>query len=232
MLNGVSAVSPFNGEDDVDLGVNIIISFDFDADPTTVNTSTIQLRNPAGDPVSSVISYDLPTRTAIINPNEPLLLTPNYYTATVTTSVLEVGTGAPVDQAYSWSFTTQSPVFQDTVVLDGLAQPTVVRFAPDGRVFVAEKSGIIKVFDGLDDSNGPDVFADLRPQVHNYWDRGLLGMALHPDFPSSPYVYVHYTYNAPWTVALLPPGRPSTARTTMGRAPTGLDRQSVRTCLD
>jgi hypothetical protein len=37
--------------------------------------------------------------------------------------------------------------FQETVVFSGLTQPTVVRFASDGRVFVAEKRGVIKVFD-------------------------------------------------------------------------------------
>ena len=54
---------------------------------------------------------------------------------------------------------------------------------PDGRIFVAEKSGLIKVFDNLNDPT-PTVFADLRTKVHNFWDRGLLGMALHPSFPT------------------------------------------------
>jgi uncharacterized repeat protein (TIGR01451 family) len=84
--------------------------------------------------------------------------------------------------------------FQDEVVISGLTDPTVVRFAQDGRVFVAEKSGIIKVFPSLGSAT-PTVFADLRTRVHNYWDRGLLGMALHPAFPSQPYVYVLYTYD-------------------------------------
>jgi len=82
--------------------------------------------------------------------------------------------------------------FQESVVLQGLDQPTVVKFSPDGRIFVAEKSGIIKVYDDLADP-APKTFADLRTQVHNFWDRGLLGLALHPDFPTTPYVYVLYT---------------------------------------
>ncbi|HXG76564.1 MAG TPA: PQQ-dependent sugar dehydrogenase, partial [Gaiellaceae bacterium] len=84
--------------------------------------------------------------------------------------------------------------FEESVVLSGLSNPTVVRFARDGRIFVAEKSGLIKVFDSLSDP-GPTTFADLRTQVHNFWDRGLLGMALHPNFPATPYVYVLYTYD-------------------------------------
>jgi glucose/arabinose dehydrogenase len=78
----------------------------------------------------------------------------------------------------------------------GLTQPTAIRFSPDGRVFVAEKSGLIKVFDSITDTT-PTVFADLRTNVHNFWDRGLLGLALDPQFPTKPYVYVLYTYDAP-----------------------------------
>jgi glucose/arabinose dehydrogenase len=85
--------------------------------------------------------------------------------------------------------------FQDSVVLTGLTNPTSVRFAPDGRVFVAEKSGIIKVFPSLSDGTST-IFADLSTEVYNFWDRGLLGLALDPNFPTAPYVYVLYTYDA------------------------------------
>ncbi len=91
--------------------------------------------------------------------------------------------------------TTLPAGYQETVVLSGLVNPTVVRFSTDGRVFVAEKSGLIKVFDGLTDTT-PTVFADLRTNVHNFWDRGLLGLALAPGFPNDPSVYVLYTYDA------------------------------------
>ena len=85
--------------------------------------------------------------------------------------------------------------FQETVVFSGLNQPVAVRFAPDGRIFVAEKSGIIKVFDNLSDTT-PTIFADLSLNVYNGWDRGLLGLAIHPDFPNTPYLYVLYTFDA------------------------------------
>jgi hypothetical protein len=86
--------------------------------------------------------------------------------------------------------------FQQSTVWSGLDAPTAIQFAraPDTRIFVAEKSGIIKVFDNLSDQT-PAIFADLRTVTHNYWDRGLLGIALHPDFPTTPYVYVIYTYD-------------------------------------
>lgn len=86
--------------------------------------------------------------------------------------------------------------FHDYVVFDGLQRPTAVEFSPDGRVFVTEKRGVVKVFDGVEDTT-PTVVADLRTNVYNSWDRGLLGLALHPDFPATPDVFVAYTYDAP-----------------------------------
>ena len=103
-------------------------------------------------------------------------------------SVSVVGTPRPAEAA------TLPAGFQESTVFSGLVNPTVVRFSSDGRVFVAEKRGVIKVFDSLSDTS-PDVFADLNANVHNFWDRGLLGMALAPNFPTDPSVYVLYTYD-------------------------------------
>jgi glucose/arabinose dehydrogenase len=87
------------------------------------------------------------------------------------------------------------PDFAETTVFSGLTNPTAIEFAPDGRIFIAEKSGLIKVFDNLSDSS-PQVFADLRTKVHNFWDRGLLGLALDPNWSTNPTVYVLYTHDA------------------------------------
>ena len=92
------------------------------------------------------------------------------------------------------SAATYPPGFSEQVVFSGLSNPTAVRFASDGRVFVAEKNGRIKVFDSLTDTT-PTLFADLNVNVYNFWDRGLLGLALDPNFPTDPWVYVLYTYD-------------------------------------
>ncbi|HET8954393.1 MAG TPA: PQQ-dependent sugar dehydrogenase [Solirubrobacterales bacterium] len=94
------------------------------------------------------------------------------------------------------------PGFQDEVVFSGLEQPVNFRFAPDGRVFVAEKPGRIKVFDSVNDTT-PTLFADLRGDVYDNGDRGLLGLALDPKFDEGrPYVYALYTWDhvlgEPW----------------------------------
>jgi PKD repeat protein len=99
-------------------------------------------------------------------------------------------------QAMTGATTTLPEGFQESVPISGLTFPTAFRFASDGSVFAAEKSGVIKVFDSLDDTT-PTTFADLSTEVDDYWDRGLLGLALDPNFPTTPYVYVLYTYDAP-----------------------------------
>src|SRR5262249_47004239 len=89
------------------------------------------------------------------------------------------------------------PSFDVATVLSGLALPTAVRFTTDGRVFVAEKGGRIKVYDSLDDPT-PTVFDGLLTNVQNYWDRGLLGMALDPALAAGSntgYLYVLYSYD-------------------------------------
>lgn len=90
--------------------------------------------------------------------------------------------------------TLATPGFVETTVFSGLNNPTVVRFASDGRVFVAEKGGRIWVYEGLNDAT-PTLFMDLQSQVQDFWDRGLLGMTLDPAFPAKPYVYVLYAYD-------------------------------------
>ncbi len=88
------------------------------------------------------------------------------------------------------------PGFQQNRAIGGLERPTNIEIAADGRVFVAEKSGIVKTYTSLSDSSAT-TFADLRTQVHNYSNRGLLGLAVDPGFPAKPYVYVYYTLDAP-----------------------------------
>jgi glucose/arabinose dehydrogenase len=84
--------------------------------------------------------------------------------------------------------------FHDSIVLSEIPEPTIMRFSPDGRVFVATKSGQILVYDDLNDTS-PEVFADLRTEVYDNGDRGLLGLALDPDFEGDHYVYALYTYD-------------------------------------
>jgi glucose/arabinose dehydrogenase len=104
-----------------------------------------------------------------------------------------VATGASTEKAAD-AATVLAPGFSTSTVFTGLTLPTAFQFAPDGRVFVAEKAGVVKVFDNVNDTT-PTVFADLSTEVYNYTDRGLLSLTVDPQWPTRPYVYVLYAYD-------------------------------------
>jgi glucose/arabinose dehydrogenase len=89
---------------------------------------------------------------------------------------------------------TLPPGFQRSDPIVGRSLPSAIQFAHDGRVFVAEKGGRIWAYANLLDAT-PEQVADLRTNVHDFWDRGLLGFALDPRFPEVPFAYVQYTFN-------------------------------------
>ena len=91
---------------------------------------------------------------------------------------------------------TLPPGFEQTTAISGLNEPTDVEVAPGGRVFVTEKSGYIRTYDSLSDPTA-HTFADLRTKVHNFSSRGLQALAVDPDYPAEPYIYVHYVLDAP-----------------------------------
>ncbi len=83
--------------------------------------------------------------------------------------------------------------FDESVFAAGLAQPTAMAVAPDGRVFVAEKTGALRVV-----QNGtvlPTPFVSLN--VNAASERGLIGVALDPNFATNNFVYVYYTTTTP-----------------------------------
>jgi glucose/arabinose dehydrogenase/photosystem II stability/assembly factor-like uncharacterized protein len=95
------------------------------------------------------------------------------------------------------------PGFINEPVVTGLSQPTAIDWAPGGRMFIAHQDGRVKVFE-----NGqllPTDFVDISAQVNNNWNRGMLGIAVHPSFPVTPYVYLLFTHDPPGL-----PGAPST----------------------
>lgn len=77
-----------------------------------------------------------------------------------------------------------------TTYAHGLEIPWAIAFAPDGRVFVTERPGRVRVI--REGRLNPDPVARL-PAAHA-GEGGLLGLALDPDFPRRPFLYVYYTY--------------------------------------
>ncbi len=81
--------------------------------------------------------------------------------------------------------------FEIETVASNLNIPTGFAFTPDGRIFVAEKGGGVRVI-----KNGLLLDTPLvtLSDVNTYGDRGLLGIAVDPNFANNGYIYLMYTY--------------------------------------
>jgi glucose/arabinose dehydrogenase len=78
-------------------------------------------------------------------------------------------------------------------VVTGLNYPAAFTFAPDGRIFYGERiTGKIRIYDPSDGSN--TLFITI-PNVSSNGEQGLLGIALHPRYPTRPLVYAYATRN-------------------------------------
>ena len=76
----------------------------------------------------------------------------------------------------------------------GLDEPIELGAYPDGRVFVAELGGLVRIFDlAMDDGGGGSTLLDLRDRVSLDNEQGLLSVALGPDFAQSGYLFAYYT---------------------------------------
>ena len=90
-----------------------------------------------------------------------------------------------------------APVF---TALPGFTSPIAMKQAPgdSSRWFVAEKSGVIRVFANNASSSSSSLFFDISGVVASSGEGGLLGFAFHPDFPATPEVFVSYTREGPF----------------------------------
>lgn len=80
------------------------------------------------------------------------------------------------------------PGFAAVQVATGL-DPVAFTLAPDGRIFIAEKTGRVLIVENGVLRSEPFLEVD----VDSYTERGMCGIALDPDFGSNHFVYVYYT---------------------------------------
>ena len=90
--------------------------------------------------------------------------------------------------------------FKKNTLVSGLDLPTEFDWSADNKLmFIAQKDGIVKVFNTVTNSLEAQPFINISSEVNNVNDRGLLGMAVHPDFGKSPngnnYIYLLFTYD-------------------------------------
>jgi len=84
--------------------------------------------------------------------------------------------------------------FTRTQVASGITGATAMEVAPDGRVFVCEQTGALRVV-----KNGalqPEPF--VRVAVDNDWERGLIGVTFDPNFQHNGFIYLCYVAASPY----------------------------------
>ncbi len=90
----------------------------------------------------------------------------------------------------------QTPTPYLSVFANGFTRPCDITHCGDDRLFVVEQRGKIWVLN----KNGtklPTPFLDIDPSVGSSGnEQGLLGLAFHPEYPTTPYFYVNYTDNS------------------------------------
>src|SRR2546422_1626526 len=79
--------------------------------------------------------------------------------------------------------------FSESVVASGISSPTAMEFAPDGRLFVCQQNGQLRVI--KNDVLLAAPFLTVTPDSNV--ERGLLGVAFDPNFASNQRVYIYYT---------------------------------------
>lgn len=81
------------------------------------------------------------------------------------------------------------------VVLDrvavGLDRAVSITHAGDGRLFITQQNGLVRIWDGT--RLLPDPFLDIRSRTAAGGERGLLSTIFHPDYARNGFFYVNYT---------------------------------------
>lgn len=73
---------------------------------------------------------------------------------------------------------------------EGVNKPTAIVSAGDSRLFVAQQEGTIIILDSAGNDTG--IFLDISDKIVAGGERGLIGLAFHPDYAGNGYFFVHY----------------------------------------
>lgn len=79
--------------------------------------------------------------------------------------------------------------FSQVQTATGITNPTIMQFSPDGRIFIAQQSGALRIF-----KNGSLLSQPfITLSVNSSGERGLLGIAFDPAFATNNFIYLYYT---------------------------------------
>ncbi len=79
------------------------------------------------------------------------------------------------------------------------SSPVDLQHAGDGsgRLFVVERAGVIRVFQGVETVTSMSEFLNIKDSIVSGGELGLLGLAFHPQYATNGYFYVNYTADNP-----------------------------------
>ena len=109
--------------------------------------------------------------------------------------ILAVSLGLLCFQLFSQSnITVGSTTVEVDTIYTGLDIPWEIIYGPDGFIWTTERKGIISRIDPV--AHTKTVILNIVSSVYQNSESGLLGMALHPDFATTPEVFLAYTYGS------------------------------------
>ncbi|GJM37310.1 MAG: hypothetical protein DHS20C19_06770 [Acidimicrobiales bacterium] len=103
---------------------------------------------------------------------------------------------------------------EEVVASTSISSITALDFLPDGRLLVTEKRGRIKIVDPNDPTSSTTVL-NIQTIVNHAADRGLIGLAVDPNFATTERVFIAYSYDPPEVLDPAPywDGNTTTTRT-------------------
>ena len=169
----ITARSPVDGSTAVSTGANVTATFSEPMDPTTINGTNVELRDPSNSLVPATVTYNAAQRRAILDPNGALQSSTTY------TATVRGGPGGVTDDASpanalaadsSWSFTTAAP------------PPPPPDEGPGGPILVISNAAnpfsryfaeILRA-EGLNEFTATDI-SNVTPATLNAHDVAILG---------------------------------------------------------
>lgn len=201
---------------------------------STAAAASVTLATTAGTAVAGVNytttsqTVTFPIGNSIQSVNIPILIDPVAFNSKAFSLGLSGVSGATIQGSTTAAVQILGPGvdFAGATVstfVGGLTEPTTMRWVPGspGVMLVAQKGGQVRVVEAGVLRTAPLV--DRATVVNSNLDRGLIGMAIHPAWPTQPYVYIAYNYDPPETIGATGLSAPDAA----GNRPARVERLTV-----
>jgi glucose/arabinose dehydrogenase len=100
----------------------------------------------------------------------------------------------------------------DDKFVTSVQRPTSMAFTPDGRMLVSTQPGVLRLRKNGATSTSPAL--DISGKICSNSERGMLGVAVDPNFSSNHYVYIYYTFKKH---GVCPTGQPTNGKNPVNR---------------